>query len=1405
MGSWDKIQLIIESAQIRKSVMADSRHSVQPEADSDLLGYLRWEYDRLRFMTMLRSAQFAYGHSGNSSEVSKGASSSNFSFAVIYGENGASNRSMRIDGNRAISQCANQFLKPLWRLQKSFNEGRDLPRRCNFREEDTCDRVTLRRNVLIAQYVTDVLIGWFMRARQILTIQLNSQSDAILISPVKFVPDSSLLQAAWDWAQEAVNAGDSSTRNNVVFLKECVDEIPRPDDVHDDPGQWVVTGDVEDMQSQEDSLPSLCEVEWSEDDEEDSDEEGILQAQLRATVDIEEQQQRAQDDMEEASDRACPEIPFFEPTGVQDVTSIAGIDFTSLYFTDIKVIESVPVCYRDAWAKANTTVYKWVEDAVPGTMQYHCALFWELLLHRLLLRSSPRSRGRGRNSKDTLSNRFKAFQEGDYQFLVKGLQRACDRAAKLPPKSVENDESRTLGRVQKLLAKGRFSKAYRLLDSKGQASMQDPGVVAQLDAKHGKRDYELPGSLPDNLPDIVQLKESDLKRVYSELKPLAGTGPCGYRNEYLRALSGSMCSPQAADAINKHASFASSYVNAELPKWYYYVACATSMMALIKKAAMTSGGTPDVRPIGMGGCKRRAWTSLLMQDNADVFRKTFWPVQVAVGVKAGVAKLFFATTEHMRAHPDHTLLKLDFTNAFNSVWRMSILKECYDNPDWRHLYRFFWINLSPKSRILAIHSLSEEGVQQGDPSGPLGFCIALHRHAVWAHEQLQQVGGMAIFDMDDGYFMGPIDRLMEIVAEFQIRLKKYVGAILNASKCQLWCRDHKVIQTYLANHPDGQFCMGSIMLPDGSTAHGVQVSGVPFGDEAYVQSRMQMKVDTVVSQITNTTRRLQHVSRQNLYALLTQCLNTKIQFWLQCMEPQVLRSHLHKLDKAILESARVATGAALEKDTLSLKRIRWPRRLWGGALRSAADVHAAAYLGGICLCVPSFTASVDRWGDTSPGVLDHMSDVYGEGSFDVGKEESRFQSLLDSGTRLGEELRAIFHQLSREVHGVTHEDELPGDSPFALGPAGVGVIEGRVLSRPQHELTETREDARAHSVTRRLKRKFRQGNVAPTQFEAAYLSANKLSSQFVGVPAMRHTVLDDSIFQEVWARYLGEPSPACAHWVGTEFKPCLGNRKKIDAYGHNVMRSHVHGDGWRTRHDAFKWALAEQASWCQYGIQVEPTNLFLPHITQREGFMGQRARKRQGLVPDFLDVKRNVLMDVKTFSWGDFYRPIRFRKARRCRGSRLRQTQVHSEYHKSAARIDRQYNGWDSRRGPGPVENALMRFGTVEGLAVGAFGEGSPHVLDLISKIAERGAARRFRELGYSKASHAFSVIKQHVYMVLGVEAMRGVGRLLLTNLGSILAGPASGRAVSSARASGKFKYSSQVDMYWSSHCHFDI
>ena len=78
------------------------------------------------------------------------------------------------------------------------------------------------------------------------------------------------------------------------------------------------------------------------------------------------------------------------------------------------------------------------------------------------------------------------------------------------------------------------------------------------------------------------------------LKPLAGTGPSGYRNEYLQCLTAVMTDPIAGKAVERHCHFAQSFVNAELPAWYYWLICATTMIALIKKEAAEQGGSTSM-------------------------------------------------------------------------------------------------------------------------------------------------------------------------------------------------------------------------------------------------------------------------------------------------------------------------------------------------------------------------------------------------------------------------------------------------------------------------------------------------------------------------------------------------------------------------------------------------------------------------------------------------------------------------------------------------------------------------------------------------------------------------------------------------------------------------------------------
>ena len=225
-------------------------------------------------------------------------------------------------------------------------------------------------------------------------------------------------------------------------------------------------------------------------------------------------------------------------------------------------------------------------------------------------------------------------------------------------------------------------------------------------------------------------------------------------------------------------------------------------------------------------------------------------------------------------------------------------------------------------------------------------------------------------------------------------------------------------------------------------------------------------------------------------------------------------------------------------------------------------------------------------------------------------------------------------------------------------------------------------------------------------------------------------------------------------------------------------------------------------------MRVEPNNLFLPWIKQRDDFMSDhKARKRQGLIPDFLDVQRQVLMDVKGCSYCPTrYSATHFGNAKKCHAVLVRQRKVHVEAVRKAKRIDTLYNGWNNQStGAGPMAQRLAGFGRIHGLVVGAHGEGSPDMLRLLQQIACRAATTRFRVMGFDSSRSAKSTVLNQIYLSVGVEAIRGMARLRIDNLGAILAGTTSTKAATARRNRAQHLYYEQCQAYFARQCYYDI
>ena len=130
----------------------------------------------------------------------------------------------------------------------------------------------------------------------------------------------------------------------------------------------------------------------------------------------------------------------------------------------------------------------------------------------------------------------------------------------------------------------------------------------------------------------------------------------------------------------------------------------------------------DIRPIAVGEVLCRLTGKCLCAVLRSKMTSFFEPYQFGVAVPCGAERIAHGLRtcidQHWMEH-DFGVLKVDMTNAFNLVSRQAILSECA-----KHFPELLpWVSWCYGQHPLLWHSLgcllSESGVQQGDPLGPM--------------------------------------------------------------------------------------------------------------------------------------------------------------------------------------------------------------------------------------------------------------------------------------------------------------------------------------------------------------------------------------------------------------------------------------------------------------------------------------------------------------------------------------------------------------------------------------------------------------------------------------------------------------------------------------------------------------
>ncbi|KAL0216352.1 hypothetical protein P9112_008536 [Eukaryota sp. TZLM1-RC] len=173
------------------------------------------------------------------------------------------------------------------------------------------------------------------------------------------------------------------------------------------------------------------------------------------------------------------------------------------------------------------------------------------------------------------------------------------------------------------------------------------------------------------------------------------------------------------------------------------------LTALVKNSKM------DVRPIAVSESLHNIFSACCLSRFNEKAKKILLPFQYGINTTDGVSSAIFATDVLFRQNESNVCMSLDFSNAFNSLSRRSIHGALLQYmpeliPYFQSTYCTY-SNLHFGNNIL----ISSSGVKQGDPLGPLLFCLAIHPILLQIQEMFPSLKMIAY--MDDVVLIGELN------------------------------------------------------------------------------------------------------------------------------------------------------------------------------------------------------------------------------------------------------------------------------------------------------------------------------------------------------------------------------------------------------------------------------------------------------------------------------------------------------------------------------------------------------------------------------------------------------------------------------------------------------------------------
>ena len=391
------------------------------------------------------------------------------------------------------------------------------------------------------------------------------------------------------------------------------------------------------------------------------------------------------------------------------------------------------------------------------------------------------------------------------------------------------------------LEDGDFRGAVRIASSRDTFCIPDERSFNLLKEKH-------PPSHPDCSFPTFQTPDSRLeisfnsisKAIYSFPSGSAG-GQDGLSPQHLKDLISPSLGLDSSSLVTSLTKFINMVIagNVPIPARPYFFGA--NLIGLNK----TDGG---IRPIAIGCTLRRLAAKCVCAEVKDDMGSFLFPVQLGFGTPLGAEATVHSARSYIhRLGEGKLMLKLDFQNTFNSIRRDIMLSHALEKaPSIFPLA--FTSYCQPYLLLHGSHIIDScEGVQQGDPLGPLLFCLTIHDLITSLQSEF------SVFYLDDGNLGGSIEDTHSDLLHLEEQ-GRHIGLILNHHKSECICNDPHAQDEFLSEYSSIQFTPPEEATPLGS----------PIGELASITKVLRKKI----SDLTVMGERLKLLQAHDALCLL---------------------------------------------------------------------------------------------------------------------------------------------------------------------------------------------------------------------------------------------------------------------------------------------------------------------------------------------------------------------------------------------------------------------------------------------------------------------------------------------------------------------------------------------------------